>query len=105
MNNQNNPSEVNLIDRLVAEQQNMTAVERFAQKHERSDFHAQAQYYEDLIPLSKPVQGQQYAFAVNLDRCTGCKACVSACHSLNGLEDEEIWRDVGLLFGGHRSEP
>lgn len=105
MNNQNNPSEVNLIDRLVAEQQNMTAVERFAQKHERSDFHAQAQYYEDLIPLSKPVAGQQYAFAVNLDRCTGCKACVSACHSLNGLEDEEIWRDVGLLFGGHRSEP
>jgi Fe-S-cluster-containing dehydrogenase component/DMSO reductase anchor subunit len=105
MNNQIPTSEVNLIDRLVAEQQNMTAVERFAQKHERSDFHAQAQYYEDLIPLSKPVPGQQYAFAVNLDKCTGCKACVSACHSLNGLEDEEIWRDVGLLFGGHRSEP
>lgn len=105
MNKQTLPSEVNLIDRLVAEQQNMTAVERFAQKHERSDFHAQAQYYEDLIPLSKPVPGQQYAFAVNLDRCTGCKACVSACHSLNGLEDEEIWRDVGLLFGGHRQEP
>jgi formate dehydrogenase iron-sulfur subunit len=33
-------------------------------------------------------------------RCTGCKACVSACHSLNGLDDDEVWRDVGTLLGG-----
>lgn len=92
--------EINLIDRLIAEQQSLTAVERFAQKHERSDFHAQSRYYEDLIPLSKPTKGQQYAFAVDLDRCTGCKACVSACHSLNGLEEHETWRDTGLILGG-----
>ncbi len=92
--------ETNLIDRLIAEQQSLTAVERFAQKHERSDVHAQSRYYEDLIPLSKPTKGEQYAFAVDLDRCTGCKACVSACHSLNGLEEHETWRDTGLILGG-----
>jgi len=52
-----------------------------------------------LIPLSQPGAGEQYAFTVDLDRCSGCKACVSACHSLNGLDDEETWRDVGLLIG------
>ena len=41
--------EVNLIDRLLAEQSSLTAVERFAQKHERADFHAQSRHYEDLI--------------------------------------------------------
>jgi formate dehydrogenase iron-sulfur subunit len=53
-----------------------------------------------LIPLTKPGQEEQYAFEVSLDRCTGCKACVSACHSLNGLDDHEVWRDVGTLLGG-----
>lgn len=90
-----------LIDQLLTEQRSLTAVERFAQKHERGDFHALAHHYEDLIPLSKPAKGQQYAFAVNLDQCTGCKACVSACHSLNGLEEHETWRDVGFLVGGN----
>src|SRR6185369_3646357 len=46
-----------------------------------------------------------YAFEVDLDSCTGCKACVSACHSLNGLDDDETWRDVGLLIGGDRRHP
>ncbi len=95
--------EKNLIDELIAEQQSLTAVERFAQKHSHADFHAQSRYYEALIPLTKPSPGQQYAFAVDMDKCTGCKACVSACHSLNGLEEHETWRDVGLLVGGHRS--
>lgn len=97
-------SETNLIDSLLAEQQSLSAVERFAQKHDQNDFHAQSRYYEDLIPLSKPTKGQQYAFAVDLDRCTGCKACVTACHSLNGLEEEETWRDTGLIIGGHQSQ-
>ncbi len=104
MRNKNLGEGDNLIDRLVLEQQNMTAVERFSQKHESSNFPVQSRYYEDLIPLTKPAVGQQYAFAVNLDQCTGCKACVSACHSLNGLEEEETWRDVGLLFGGHHQD-
>jgi formate dehydrogenase iron-sulfur subunit len=94
-----------LIDDLLEEQQRLTAVERFARKHERHALPAQERYYRDLIPLEKPALGEQYAFAVDLDNCTGCKACVSACHSLNGLDDGELWRTVGLLHGGHRTEP
>jgi len=43
-----------------------------------------------LIPLSGPGTGQQYAFAIDLDTCTGCKSCVAACHRLNGLDDGEV---------------
>ncbi len=93
------PIEINLIDQLLAEQRSLTAVERFARSHERGGVPSQSRYYQDLIPFSKPEAGEQYAFAVNLDACTGCKACVSACHSLNGLEEHETWRDVGLLVG------
>lgn len=89
-----------LIDDLLAEQQRLTPVERFSQRHDRGDGPAQARYYRDLIPPSRPGPGQQYAFAVDLDACTGCKACVSACHSLNGLEEDELWRSVGLLHSG-----
>ncbi|HET6424485.1 MAG TPA: DmsC/YnfH family molybdoenzyme membrane anchor subunit, partial [Planctomycetaceae bacterium] len=28
------------------------------------------------------------------------KACVTACHAMNGLDDHETWREVGLLVGG-----
>ncbi|MEZ0274304.1 MAG: DmsC/YnfH family molybdoenzyme membrane anchor subunit [Roseimicrobium sp.] len=91
-----------LVDKLLAEQAQLgTAVERFADWHERDD-HAeplQARHYRSLIPMLKPQRGEQYAFEVNLDQCTGCKACVAACHSLNGLDDDESWRDVGLLVG------
>ena len=86
-----------LIDDLLAQQGDLTAVERFAEKHERHALPVQARYYRDLIPLEKPRPGEQYAFAVDLDACTGCKACVSACHSLNGLDDDEVWRTVGLI--------
>ena len=34
-----------------------------------------------------------------MDKCTGCKACVVACHSLNGLKKAESWRDVGVIRG------
>src|SRR5215204_48695 len=94
-----------LIDDLLAEQRRLAAVERFARKHDRDDVPAQARYYSDLIPASSPAPGQQYAFAVDLDACTGCKACVSACHSLNGLEEHETWRNVGLIHGGTVEEP
>ena len=88
-----------LIDELLAEQNSLqTPVARFAETHDRlPDL---APQYRSLIPLTKPGPGEQYAFEVSLDRCTGCKACVSACHSLNGLDDEEAWRDTGLLLGG-----
>ena len=94
-----------LIEDLLYEQQLLTPVARFSRKHEFGDLPAQAKYYQDLIPLSAPKHGEQYAFAVNLDACTGCKACVTACHNLNGLDDEETWRDVGVLFGGTLAEP
>jgi Fe-S-cluster-containing dehydrogenase component/DMSO reductase anchor subunit len=96
--------EANLIDALLAEQRELTAVERFSQKHERSLLPQLANHYRDLIPFSRPAPGQQYAFEVNLDKCTGCKACVSACHSLNGLEENETWRDVGTLVGYQRGQ-
>lgn len=86
-----------LIDDLLAEQQALTAVERFSRVH---DQHAvRGELYRDLLPATPPAPGQQYAFEVDLDKCTGCKACVSACHSLNGLDDNETWRSVGLLVG------
>ncbi len=87
-----------LIDELLVEQQQLTAVERFSQRHRDQAIPAQAKYYQDLLPLTKPQPGQQYAFEVDLDKCTGCKACVSACHSLNGLDDGETWRETGLLL-------
>jgi formate dehydrogenase iron-sulfur subunit len=94
-----------LIDELLAEQQQLTPVERFARQHERHELPAQARYYRSLIPLTKPGPGEQYAFAVDLDACTACKACVSACHSLNGLDEDEIWRNVGSLHGGSVAHP
>jgi formate dehydrogenase iron-sulfur subunit len=94
-----------LIDQLLEEQQRLSAVERFAKRHNGGQIPAQARYYRDLIPRSKPGEGEQYAFGVDLDACTGCKACVSACHSLNGLDEHETWRSVGLIHGGTETAP
>lgn len=92
-----------LIDDLIAEQKTLqTPIARYSEYHDTEP--DLAAHYRTLIPLSKPGAGEQYAFEVSLDRCTGCKACVSACHSLNGLDDEEAWRDVGMIHGG-RSTP
>jgi len=117
-----------LIRHLLQDQQELTAVERFAQQHDaqragstgdgrllpsRSASDGQTashggtprSHYAHLMPASPPAEGQQYAFHVDLDRCSGCKACVTACHSLNGLDDGETWRDVGLLIGGTTTNP
>lgn len=94
-----------LIAWLLADQQQLTAVEQFAIDHARSPAPAQARYYESLLPAAPPGPGQQYAFEVDLDRCSGCKACVTACHTLNGLDEHETWRDVGTLVGGTASNP
>jgi Fe-S-cluster-containing dehydrogenase component/DMSO reductase anchor subunit len=92
-----------LIDLYLSEQQELSAVELFNRWHEAP--HKPKPHYRALLPATTPGPGQQYAFEVDLDRCSGCKACVVACHTLNGLDDNETWRDVGLLIGGSRSTP
>jgi len=96
-----------LVSQYLDLQQDLTAVERFARRHDQGELPVGALSFQDLIPLSKPSKGQQYAFQVDLDACTGCKACVTACHRLNGLDDDEAetWRSVGLLHGGSSNEP
>ena len=94
-----------IIDELLEEQGKLTAVEKFSRKHERHDIPLQQKYYRDLIPVGKPGKGEQFAFEVNLDACSGCKACVVACHSLNGLDEDETWRRVGTLIGKDIVEP
>jgi Fe-S-cluster-containing dehydrogenase component/DMSO reductase anchor subunit len=80
-----------------------TAVEAFAELHEEGE--VEGPWYRSLLPLDKPRAGQQYAFEVDLDSCSGCKACVTGCHSMNGLDEGEIWRSVGLLHGGSALQP
>lgn len=94
----------NLIDSLL-EQQQTTVVGRFAQQHASASEPLLAPQYRDLIPLTKPSAGEQYAFEVDLDACSGCKSCVAACHNLNGLDEGELWRNVGLLHGGAEQLP
>jgi formate dehydrogenase iron-sulfur subunit len=99
------PENFSIVDMLLEQQQRTTAVEKFAQLHSRDQLPLHARRYRDLIPLTAPREGEQYAFEVDLDACSGCKSCVSACHNLNGLEDDELWRSVGLLHGGTTQLP
>lgn len=92
--------ETTLIDQLLADQQSLTAVASFSQKHADADGPVQSRYYRKLIPLHDPGEGEQYSFQVDLDACTGCKSCVTACNSLNGLDPDEAWRDTHMLIGG-----
>src|SRR5438477_11659013 len=95
-----------LLAELLAEQGRLdTPVARFSLAHENNEFSSLVTRHSSLIPLSRPQAGEQYAFEVDLDSCSGCKACVAACHALNGLEDDETWRDVGLLTGGGHGSP
>jgi len=83
----------NLIHQLIESQQQLTAVERFSQRHSNLLSPSLEPQYKDLIPLELPGEDEQYSFEVDLDACSGCKACVAACHNLNGLEDGELWRN------------
>ena len=94
-----------LIDVYIEKQQHLTAAQKFTDWHESSLPPLNKSHYQELIPKTAPREGQQYAFVVDLDKCTGCKACITACHNENGLEGDELWRDVGLLQGGTSEEP
>jgi formate dehydrogenase iron-sulfur subunit len=90
-------STLSLLAELLADQRRLqTPVADFAALHESKA--ASRTSFREMIPLSLPKPGEQYAFEVDLDRCSGCKSCVAACHSLNGLDETETWRDVGALF-------
>lgn len=109
-----NDGEFDLVGMLLEEQHSLTAVERFSQYHqettqtpggnEPSFRPAQAKYYSHLMPATPPGPGRQLAFEVDLDACSGCKACVVACHTLNGLEEDESWRRVGAITLGQTDE-
>jgi Fe-S-cluster-containing dehydrogenase component/DMSO reductase anchor subunit len=93
-------SGVGILEAALREQQTLrTPVALFSDEY---DSRSVRERFTHLIPLSRPDPGGQYAFEVNLDACTGCKACVAACHSLNGLDEGESWRDIGLLVGTRR---
>ncbi len=92
--------DVGLVNSFLSEQRDLSAVERFVQFHEHANEPLQGRYYSALLPAGPPGPGQQFAFEVDLDRCSGCKACVAACHNLNGLDEGESWRDVSLVIGG-----
>jgi formate dehydrogenase iron-sulfur subunit len=98
------------IDVLLGRQHELTAVERFAAHADHGlagapGSPAGARWWQDRLPAHTPGPGQQYGFRVDLDLCTGCKACVTACHNLNGLEDDESWRRVGTLHSGDVDAP
>ncbi len=101
------PALLDLVEELLAEQNRLqTPVARASVAHDQYSAGSQrSALSSQLIPLTAPGRGEQYAFEVDLDACTGCKACVVACHSLNGLDDDEAWRDVGFITGGSRVAP
>ncbi len=92
------PSFDGLLDSLLKQQSTLSAVDTFSAWHAgQGHTSALAPHYVALMPTSHLKAGQQYAFEVDLDACSGCKACVVACHNLNGLDSDETWRKVGWL--------
>ena len=92
-----------LVTHLLAAQQEPSAVDEFSRWHESKS--KPPRHYRSLLPATPPGDGEQYSFEVDLDRCSGCQACVVACHTLNGLDEAETWRDVGLMVGGSTAAP
>ena len=98
-----NENSLSIIDQFLLDQASLTAVGEFARAHDSGI--GSGDRYHRLIPLNAPRPGEQYAFEVDLDLCSGCKACVTACHALNGLDDNESWRNVQVVRGTTRKQP
>jgi formate dehydrogenase iron-sulfur subunit len=94
-----------LVSDALNDQSDLSLVERFSAMHDAGEVSKQDAVYKELIPSQLPGDGQQFAFEVNLDKCTGCKSCVVACHKLNGLEEHETWRQTGIILGGDSETP
>ncbi|MGI8810878.1 MAG: DmsC/YnfH family molybdoenzyme membrane anchor subunit [Acidimicrobiales bacterium] len=92
------------LERYLAEQADLTPVERFSVVSSACAV-PDTGTWQARIPLTAPAAGEQYAFDVDLDTCTGCKACVTACHNVNRLDEGESYRTVGLLTGGTPAQP
>ena len=97
--------ELTPIDHYLAQQADLSPVERFIRRPASDTLPTQARYHRELVPLTRPGPGQQYGFVVDLDVCTGCKACVTACHVMNGLDDGESFRSVGVVRAGGAERP
>jgi formate dehydrogenase iron-sulfur subunit len=95
-----------LIEHYLREQRSATPVEKFALLHGAGKVALTGRHRES-VALEALGPGHQLAFEVDLDACTGCKACVTACHSMNGLDEDEAetWRAVGVLQGGTSAAP
>lgn len=94
---------LNVIQETLKAQHDLTAVQQFARLHDEGA--VPQSLYESQIPLTTPSEGEQYGFQVDLDACTGCKACVAGCNKLNGLDSDETWRAVGVIHGGTAAAP
>lgn len=92
-----------LVAALLRQQQQLPAVDRFSRWHDQPGADEERRYREPGFAELEP--GQQLAFEVDMDACTGCKACVTACHQMNELDPGEVWRNVGELHGGSATEP
>ncbi len=86
-----------LLVRLLNAQAEPTLVDQLAQYQEEDPTREGGVYEASITALNSLGPGKQLAFRVDLDECTGCKACVTACHNLNGLAPAETWRDVGSV--------
>ena len=60
----------NIVDRLLESQQQLTAVEKFSQRHLSITTPANESQYRDLIPLDGLEDGEQYSFEIDLDACS-----------------------------------